>query len=76
MTPARERVRRFMARMRERGLKRIQLWVRPEDVPRIQEAARQPAALARLRKEVREEVEEDVKAEIADATKSEGEAGR
>ena len=72
MTTARDRMRRFMARMRERGLKRIQLWVRPEDVPKIREAARQPAALARLSKEVREEL----KAESGDATENEGEAGR
>ena len=72
MTTARDRMRRFMARMRERGLKRIQLWVRPEDVPKIREAARQPAALARLRKEVWEEL----KAESGDATENEGEAGR
>ena len=72
MTTARDRMRRFMARMRERGLKRIQLWVRPEDVPKIRAAARQRAALARLRKEVREEL----KAESGDATENEGEAGR
>ena len=67
-----ERMRRFMARMRERGLKRIQLWARPEDVAGLQEAARQPRALARLRKEVREEVREELGAAGTDGQGEDG----
>ena len=43
---ARERQRRFKAHKRELGLKRVQLWERPEDV-----AARQPGELANLQEE-------------------------
>ena len=54
------RWRRFKARKRAEGLKRIQLWVREEDVEALQAAARQPFALARLR----EEVEAELRAEV------------
>ena len=55
--------RRFLARKRALGLKRIQLWVREEDVEALQEAARQPEALARLR----EEVKAELRAELQEA---------
>lgn len=64
MTTAKERMRDFWARQKAKGLKRIQLWARPEDVEALQEASRQPETLARLRREVRA----DLTAEIAEAT--------
>lgn len=64
MIAAKERMRDFWARQKAKGLKRIQLWARPEDVEALREASRQPDALARLRKEVRAEVT----AEIAEET--------
>ena len=64
MTTARDRMRGFWARQKAKGMKRIQLWARPEDVEALREASRQPDALARLRREVRAEQE----AEIAEAT--------
>ena len=60
MTTAKERMRDFWARQKAKGLKRIQLWARPEDVTALQEASRQPEALARLRKEVRGEVASEI----------------
>ena len=57
-------MRDFWARQTAKGLKRLQLWARPEDVPALQEASRQPEALARLRKEAKAKVA----AEIAKAT--------
>lgn len=48
---ARVRQRRFLSRKKELGLKRVQLWVRPEDVAALRVAARQPGELASLREE-------------------------
>lgn len=48
---ARERQRRFKAHKRELGLKRVQLWVRPEDVAALRVAARQPGELANLQED-------------------------
>ena len=64
MTAAKERMRGFWARQKAKGLKRAQLWARPEDVTTLREASRQPEAPAQLRRQVRA----DVAAEIAEAT--------
>lgn len=45
------------------GLKRIEVWVRPEDVAALREAARSPHALSRLRKKVRAEVRAELDVE-------------
>lgn len=57
----REAQRRHEAAQKAAGLKRIRLWVRPEDVAAFQEAARSPHALARLRAKAVAEVEQEVR---------------
>lgn len=53
--------RRYRERQKERGLKQVLLWVKPEDVDLIKEAAESPHMMARLRKEVRAKVEKDIR---------------
>lgn len=68
MDPAerhREAQRRHEAAQRAAGLKRIRLWVRPEDVAAFQEAARSPHALARLRAKAVAEIEQEVREKMA-----------
>ena len=55
---------RLVARKRKEGLKRLWIWVRPEDVEAVQEATLQPGALARLRNQALEKVKADVSAEL------------
>ena len=55
---------RLVARKKREGLKRLWIWVRPEDVEAVQEATLQPRALARLRKEALAKVEAEVSAEL------------
>ncbi len=50
---SRENQRRFALAQKAKGLKRVMLWVRPEDVEDLKLAARQPHSLAKLRTEVR-----------------------
>ena len=59
-----ERWARTVARKRKEGLKRLWIWVRPEDVEAVQEATLQPAALARLRKRALKKVKAEVSAEL------------
>lgn len=63
MTTAKERMRGLWARQKAKGMKRMYVWVRPEDVVALQEASFQPEALKRLQREVRA----DLTAEIAQA---------
>lgn len=53
MTAAKERMRGFWARQKAKGLKRIHLRARPEDVTALREASRQTEAPARLRRQAR-----------------------
>ena len=59
MTPksSLENQRRFIAEKKAQGLKRLTLWVKPEDVEAHQLAAQQPHALNRLSKAVEAEIE-------------------
>ena len=55
-----EKQRRFVAAKRAAGLKRLVLWVQPEDVEAVRFVARQPHALARYRVKV----ERDLRSKI------------
>jgi hypothetical protein len=48
----RENQERFAQAQKELGLKRLMLWVRPEDADTLKLAAKQPHSLAALRKKV------------------------
>ena len=61
---ASDRWARLVARKKKEGMKRLWIWVRPEDVEAVQEATLQPGALARLRKEALAKVEAEVSAEL------------
>ena len=61
---ASERWARLVARKRREGLKRVWIWVRPEDVEAVQEATLQPGALARLRNQALAKVEAEISAEL------------
>ena len=76
MDPAerhREAQRRHEAAQRAAGLKRIRLWVRPEDVAALQEAARSPHGLARLRKQALKEIKAELRDEVGERLKRETE---
>lgn len=60
-----ENQQRFVAAKTAQGLKRVILWARPEDVEALQLAARQPHALAKLRKRVEKELERELRNEVA-----------
>ena len=53
----RENQERFAQAQKELGLKRLMLWVRPEDADTLKLAARQPHSLAALRKKIEAELE-------------------
>ena len=63
-----EKQRRFVAAKRRAGLKRLVLWVRPEDVEAVRLVARQPHVVARYRvkveRDLRSEFERDLGPEI------------
>ena len=63
-----EKQRRFVAAKRAAGLKRVVLWVQPEDVEAVRLVARQPHALARYRakveRDLRSKIERDLRPEI------------
>ena len=60
-----EKQRRFVAAKRAAGLKRLVLWVQPEDVEAVRLVARQPAALARYRAEVERELRPKIESKIS-----------
>ncbi len=57
--------RALIAEKKAKGLKRLTLWVQPEDVDIHQMAARQPHALNRLRKKVERELRPQIETEVA-----------
>ena len=60
-----EKQRRFVAAKRAAGLKRLVLWVQPEDVEAVRLVARQPHALARYRAEVERELRPKIESKIS-----------
>lgn len=56
---------RFVEAKKAQGLKRVILWARPEDEEALRLAARQPHALAKLRKRVEKELERELRTEVA-----------
>ncbi len=69
----REYQRRYFAARKAEGLKRIALWVRPEDVEDISLAARCPHALSKLKKKILEDlrpkIEKQIEAELTRKTR-------
>ena len=63
-----EKQRRFVAAKRAAGLKRLVLWVQPEDVEAVRLVARQPHAMARLaartERELRPKIESKISARL------------
>ena len=57
--------RSFVAARKALGLKRLVLWVQPQDADTIRLAAQQPHALNRLRKQVERELKPKITAKIA-----------
>ena len=52
---------RFAQAQKEMGLKRLMLWVRPEDADTLKLAAKQPHSLAALRKKIEVELERELR---------------
>lgn len=61
----REKQRRYTAAKKAQGLKRIVLWVQPEDVVSLRLAAKQPHALAQQRAKVEAEIERQMWGKVA-----------
>ena len=57
----RENQERFAQAQKELGLKRLMLWVRPEDADILKLAAKQPHSLAALRKKIEAELERELR---------------
>ena len=57
----RENQERFAQAQKELGLKRLMLWVRPEDADTLKLAAKQPHSLAALRKKIEAELERELR---------------
>jgi hypothetical protein len=55
---------RFVDAKKKQGLKRLVMWVRPEDVSALKLAAQQPHSLAKLRKQVEADVTANLKPQI------------
>lgn len=58
------RQKRYREAQKAKGLKQVLLWARPEDIPLLKEAARSPHALARMQREVRASVVEEVSRDV------------
>ena len=58
------RQKRYREAQKAKGLKQVLLWARPEDIPLLKEAARSPHALARMQREVRASVVEEVERDV------------
>ena len=58
-----ENQRRFVAAKKAQGLRKLVLWVRPEDVQALQEIARQPRAIAKRHKQVQARIERELPAQ-------------
>lgn len=59
-----EAQRRFIAKKKEEGLKRLVLWVRPEDAETVKLVAQQPHALAQARREISEQIKRELKPKV------------
>ena len=61
-----ENQRRFVAAKKAQGLRKLVLWVRPEDVEAVQEIACQPRAIAKRHKQVQARIERELRPSIRD----------
>jgi len=59
-----ENQRRFIKAKKEQGLRRLILWVRPEDVEPLKEISRQPHTIAKRRAKVQAEIERELRPAI------------
>ena len=66
-----EKQRRFIAAKRRAGLKRLVLWVRPEDVEAVRLVARQPHVVARYRVKVERELRSEFERDLGPTIKRE-----
>ena len=65
-----ENQKRFLQAKKDQGLKRVILWARPEDVDSLKTIARQPHAIAKLRKKVEGELTRKLKSELEPAIRN------
>ena len=56
--------RAYIAAKKARGLKRLVLWVEPEAVDDLRLAAKQPHALARLKRAVQDELKPEIERQV------------
>ena len=62
---------KFLAKKKEQGLKRVNLWVRPEDVESLKEIALQPHAIAKRKAEIETELKRTLEPDIKSSVKAE-----
>ena len=62
---------KFVAKKKEQGLKRLILWVRPEDVESLKEIALQPHTIAKLKREIETELKRTLEPDIKSSVKAE-----
>ena len=62
---------KFLAKKKEQGLKRVNLWVRPEDVESLKEIALQPHAIAKRKREIETELNRTLEPDIKSSVKAE-----
>ena len=62
---------KFVAKKKEQGLKRLILWVRPEDVESLKEIALQPHAIAKRKAEIERELNRTLEPDIKSSVKAE-----
>ena len=56
--------RSFVAAKKGQGLKRLILWVQPQDVDALKTIARQPHAIAKMRQKIEAEIERELRPAI------------
>ena len=61
----------FVAKKKAQGLKRVILWVRPEDVESLKEIALQPHAIAKRKAEIETELKRTLEPDIKSSVKAE-----
>ena len=59
-----QKQRDYIAAQKAKGLKRVVLWLQPEDVDLFQTAAQNPHAIAKLRRRIRAEIEPDIRKKV------------
>ena len=62
---------KFVAKKKAKGLKRVILWVRPEDVESLKEIALQPHAIAKRKAEIETELKRTLEPDIKSSVKAE-----